>query len=85
MIHKNGRHLEFGTGDIGIHMGDTSDVAFLVFKNLNKPVPIGRFVSTMKAKKVSFLDTDVVMSFSNSESIDALIKCLQHVRRRAFE
>ena len=82
MINVN--HLEFGNGDIGIHMGDTSDVALLVFRNLNKPALIGRLLSGTKAKEVELLDSDVVMSFSNTESIDALIKCLQRVRRRAF-
>jgi len=27
-------HLEFGKGDIGIHINNTSDVALLVFRNL---------------------------------------------------
>ena len=83
MIEAN--HLEFGKGDIGIHMSDTSDVALLVFRNLKKPAPIGRLLSGTKAKEVELFDCDVVMSFSNTESIDALMKCLKHVRKRTFE
>ena len=83
MIDAN--HLEFGKGDIGIHMGDTSDVALLLFRNLDKPAPIGRLLKREKAREVELLKSDVVMSFTNSESIDALVKCLLHVRRRAFE
>lgn len=83
MIDAN--HLEFGNGDIGIHMGVTSDVTLLIFRNLKKPALIGRLLSGSKAKEVELLDSDVVMSFTNAQSVNALIKCLQHVRRRAFE
>ena len=81
MIHNKGNHLEFGKGDIGIHMGDTSDAALLVFRNLKKPAPIGKLLSGQKRNEV-ILDTDVVMSFSNTESIDALMKCLKVIRRK---
>lgn len=80
MIRNNGKHLEFGKGDIGIHMGDTSDVALLLFRNLDKPAPIGKLLSGQKRNE-EILDTDVVMSFSSIESIDALMKCLKVVRR----
>ena len=83
MIDAN--HLEFGNGDIGIHMGDTSDVALLVFRNLKKPAPIGRMLNGGKAREMELLNTDVVMSFTNTESIDTLMKCLRIIRRRAFE
>ena len=48
MIDAN--HLEFENGDIGIHIGDASDVALLVFRNLKKPAPIGRQVDGKKQK-----------------------------------
>lgn len=80
MIRNNGKHLEFGKGDIGIHMGDTSDVALLLFRNLDKPAPISKLLSGKKRDE-EILDTDVVMSFSSIESIDALMKCLKVVRR----
>ena len=81
MIRNEGRHLEFGKGDIGIHMGDTSDVALLLFRNLNKPARIGKLLNGQRRTEVEILDTDVVMSFSNTESIDALMKCLKVIRR----
>lgn len=81
MIKSEGKHLEFGKGDIGIHMGDTSDVALLVFRNLNKPARIGKMLNGQRRAEVEILDTDVVMSFSNTESIDALMKCLKVIRR----
>ena len=81
MIRNNGKHLEFGQGDIGIHMGDTSDVALLLFRNLDKPAQIGKLLSGQKRNE-EILDTDVVMSFSNTESIDALMKCLKVVKRK---
>ena len=80
MIRNYGKHLEFGKGDIGIHMGDTSDVALLLFRNLDKPAPIGKLLSGQKRNE-EILDTDVVMSFSSTESIDALMKCLNLIRR----
>ena len=83
MIEAN--RLEFGKGDIGIHMGDTTDIALLVFRNLKKPAPIGRLLNGGKAREMELRTTDVVMSFSNTESIDALLKCLIQVRKRAFE
>ena len=73
--------MEFGKGDIGIHMGDTSDVVLLLFRNLNKPARIGKLLNGQKRAEVEILDTDVVMSFSNTESIDALMKCLKVIRR----
>ena len=82
MIRNNGKHLEFGKGDIGIHMGDTSDVALLLFRNLKKPASIGRLVGDRSMKVTELLDTDVLMSFSNVESIDALMKCLLIVRQK---
>ena len=78
MIEAN--HLEFGKGDIGIHMGDTTGVALLVFRNLKKPAPIGRLLNGSEAREMELRKTDVVMSFSNTESIDALMKCLNVVR-----
>jgi len=77
LIRNEGRHLEFGKGDIGIHMGDTSDVALLLFRNLDTPAPIGKLLNRQRRREVEILDSDVVMSFSNAESIDALIKCLR--------
>ena len=82
LILSKENHLEFGKGDIGIHMGDTSDVALLLFRNLKKPAPIGRLVGDDSAKVTELLDTDVLMSFSNVESIDALMKCLLMVRQK---
>ena len=82
MIHSKGKHLEFGKGDIGINMSDTSDVALLLFRNLKKPAPIGRLVGDRSMKVTELLDTDVLMSFSNVESIDALMKCLLMVRQQ---
>ena len=81
MIRNKGNHLEFGKGDIGILMGDTSDVALLLLRNLDKPAPIGKLLNGQKRKEVKILDTDVVMSFSNTESIDALMKYLKIIRQ----
>lgn len=51
MIEAN--RLEFGKGDIGIHMGDTSDVALLVFRNLKNSAPIGRLLNLISLTKNS--------------------------------
>lgn len=81
MIRNEGRHLEFGKGDIGIHMGDTSDAALLLFRNLDTPAPVGKLLNRQRRREVEILASDVVMSFSNTESIDALMKCLKVIRR----
>ena len=81
MIHKNGRRLDFGKGDIGIHMGDTAEGGLLLFRNLDKPAPIGKALKGKRRKELEILDTDVLMSFANAESIDALMKCLMVIRR----
>lgn len=81
MIQKNGRHLEFGKGDIGIHMGNTAEGGLLLFRNLETPAPIGKLLNRQRRREVEILDSDVVMSFSNAESIDALMKCLKVIRR----
>ena len=81
MIRNEGRHLEFGKGDIGIHMGDTSDAALLLFRNLDTPAPIGKLLNRQRRREVEILDSDVVMSFSNTKSIDALMNCLKVIRR----
>ena len=81
MIRNEGKDLEFGKCDIGIHMGDTSDVALLLFRNLDAPAPIGKLLNRQRRREVEILDSDVVMSFSNAESIDALMNCLKVIRR----
>ena len=81
MIRKEGRHLEFGKGDIGIHMSDTAEDGVLLFRNLDRPAQIGKVLNGKRRKEVELLDTDVLMSFSNVESIDALMKCLKVIRR----
>lgn len=81
MIRNKGKHLEFGKGDIGIHMGETSDAALLLFRNLDTPAPIGKLLNRQRRRKVKILDSDVVMSFSSAESIDALMSCLKVIRR----
>ena len=81
MIRNEGKHLEFGKGDIGIHMGDTSDVALLLFRNLDTPAPIGKLLNRQRRREVEILASDVVMSFTNAESIDALMNCLKVIRR----
>ena len=81
MIRNEGKRLEFGKGDIGIHMGDTSDAALLLFRNLDTPAPIGKLLNRQRRREVEILDSDGVMSFSNAESIDALMNCLKVIRR----
>lgn len=81
MIHKQGRHIVFGKGDIGIHMGCNSDTAMLMLRNLERPFPIGKLVKGKETREVELLDADIVVTFSNTESIDALMNCLKVIRR----
>ena len=54
MIRNEGKYLEFGKGDIGIHMGETSDVALLLFRNLDTPAPIGKLLNRQRRRKVEY-------------------------------
>lgn len=82
MIKNDRRLLEFGSGDIGIGIGAVKGTATLVF--INQEVrPLG----TLCANGEPFYDLqpdDVMMTFSNPESIDVMIRCLQMVRTAAF-
>ncbi len=42
LIRNEGRHPEFGKGDIGIHMGTLLMPLLLLFRNLDTPAPVGK-------------------------------------------
>lgn len=84
MIHRYENLIEFGNGDVHIYMGLSPDKAALVLRN-GQPRPIG-FPQTSKLSK-SELTTqwdDMLVTFSNPESIDAVIKALQYIRDGSF-
>ena len=84
MIYRTQTHIAFGHGDIDIMIGFESGKGYLAFKNLAKPRPIG---SQPVKKKRRFMDInaqDLIMSFTDPESIDALLQCLETIRDRAF-
>lgn len=73
--------LDFGQGNIGIRITRDIERSYLVFNDI-EPKPIGD-LGTEEGAYMTFidlLDAPVMMSFSNVESIDALIGALQRAR-----
>ena len=84
MIYRTQTQLAFGYGDIDITMASEPGKGYLAFKNLAHPRPIG--MQPVK-KKRRYMDTnaqDLIMSFTNPQSIDVLIRCLETIRDKAF-
>ena len=86
MINHSGRYLKFGTGDIQIWLSAEKGTATLIFNNLDEPEPIGDMTMYPKGTaNYTIRPGDVVMTFTNPESIDAMIKALQTVKHKAFD
>lgn len=84
MIYRTQTQHAFGYGDIDIMMGFESGTGYLAFKNLAQPRPIG---SQPVKKKRRYMDTnaqDLIMSFTNPQSIEVMIRCLETIKGLAF-
>ncbi len=71
--------VEFGDGTTRITGYRDERECSLAFRNLNKPHAIGEAIPNTNIHILE--DPDVVLSFSNTESIDVLIKSLQVLKR----
>lgn len=76
MINKNVSQieLEFGKGDIHIVSSSTVDgsIGYVAFENQNPPRPIGKNTDGI-GKEFDPSEYPIIMSFTKTESIDALI------------
>lgn len=73
--------MDFGQGNIGIRITCDFDRSYLVFGEIEHK-PIGNLETEDGAEMtiLDLLDAPVLMSFSNIESIDALIFALKKAR-----
>ena len=79
MINLNERKIDFGKGDVGIGViGNTTDSAQLAFYNQSaRPIHILKNPDQNPGfESIEFNEEPFIMSFSNPESIDAVISIL---------
>ena len=83
MINLNKHRIDFGKGDVGIGViGNTTDSAQLVFYNQSaRPIHILKNPDQNPGvEPMEFKEEPFIMSFSNPESIDAVISILQRAK-----
>ena len=74
--HRNGTlRLEFGTGDIGIHIGGSEGCGFLAFAG-QEPRKPGMPEDWGSVKSVFPDEFPVSMAFTSVESVDVFIRTL---------
>lgn len=75
--------LEFGTGDILVSEGHgiENDYTAVMFKN-QEPKGIGVEDDTWRGKTSDELQPDVIMIFTNPNSIDVIVDKLQKAKER---
>lgn len=79
MINLNKHRIDFGKGDVGIGViGNTTDSAQLAFYNQSaRPIHILKNPDQNPGfEPMEFKEEPFIMSFSNPESIDAVISIL---------
>lgn len=79
--NENQVELKFGKGDIHIVSSCTTDgeMGIVAFENQDPPKPIGKNSKTF-IKKFIPEDYPIIMTFSKTESIDALINELLNAK-----
>ena len=83
MIILNKHRIDFGKGDVGIGViGNTTDSAQLAFYNQSaRPIHILKNPDQNPGfEPMEFKEEPFIMSFSNPESIDAVISILQRAK-----
>lgn len=84
MVHSRGQTwMEFGTGDVDLFVSYDDEHSLVVMENAPTPREIGKWKTGKKRQKVSakrFSEAPAVMSFTNVESIDAVICSLSQAR-----
>lgn len=75
--------VQFGTGEIGIATGIYEETPMIVFKNISKR-KVGELVPDEFTNKLETSKPEVVITFSNPESLDVLINFLMHIRNEQF-
>ena len=84
MIYRTQTQLAFGYGDIDITMASEPGKGYLAFKNLAHPRPIGMQPVKKKRRYMDINAQDLIMSFTNPQSIEVMIRCLETIKGLAF-
>ena len=87
MINLNKCRIDFGKGDVGIGViENTTDSAQLAFYNQSaRPIHIIKNPEQIPGVELmEFKEEPFIMSFSNPESIDAVISILQRAKYSNF-
>ena len=84
MIFRTQTQLAFGYGDIDITMASEPGIGYLAFKNLAYPRPIGVQPVKKKRRYMDINAQELIMSFTNPQSIDVMIRCLETIKGLAF-
>lgn len=85
MINPTKNTIKFGNGDVCIYLSVEPGCGRLVLRNQQKrKIGVYRKAKPSEAT-LAVRPDDVVMNFSNPESIDAVITSLQKIKKYAFQ
>ena len=84
MINFYRNEIAFGTGDVCIYMSGGKGCGHLIFRN-QAPQEIGVFQAADPSEEQLQIDGgDIILSFTNAQSVDAVIRSLLTIKSLAF-
>lgn len=84
MINFYRNEIAFGTGDVCIYMSGEKGCGRLIFRNQD-PLEIGVFQAADPSEEQLQIDGgDIILSFTNAQSVDAVIRSLLTIKSLAF-
>lgn len=84
MINFYRNEIAFGTGDVCIYMSGEKGCGRLIFRNQD-PQEIGVFQAADPSEEQLKIDGgDIILSFTNAQSVDAVIRSLLTIKSLAF-
>ena len=85
MIDFYRNEIAFGSGDVCVFMSSEQGCGRLVFRN-QEPQEIGVFQTADPSTETLLIEGgDIIMSFTNAQSVDAVIRSLQTIKALAFK
>lgn len=85
MIDFYRNEIAFGSGDVCIFISGEEGCGRLIFRN-QEPQEIGVFKDPAPNEQILQIEGgDIIMSFSNAQSLDAVIRSLQKIKSLAFK
>ena len=84
MINFYRNEIAFSTGDVCIYMSGEKGCGRLIFRNQD-PQEIGVFQAADPSEEQLQIDGgDIILSFTNAQSVDAVIRSLLTIKSLAF-